>query len=194
MMPYARSSAEEARSKGTPGVEFREAAVMMGIEEGGILALIERTPEKGPHGGQMALPGGAREPGETMLGCALREWREELGLPASLEPDRIPVPLTEVHVEPSGFVVRPYIAPVALPERLHPDVIEVAAVHRIHMADLIGTQHRTRQSVRIHLPGMDGFSWNAPGFALPGIPFIWGATALMLCEAAEWYAAWSTES
>ena len=194
MMPYARSSAEEARSKGKPGVDFREAAVMMGMEEGGMLTLIERTPEKGPHGGQMALPGGAREPGESMLECALREWREELGLPESLEPGRMPVPLTEVHVEPSGFVVRPYIAPVVLPPQLSPDAIEVAAVHRIRVADLIGPRYRTRQSVRIHLPAMDGFHWKAPGFALPGIPFIWGATALMLCEAAEWYAAWSSES
>ena len=193
MMPYARSSAAEARAKGNAGVDFREAAVFIGIEPDGTMALIERTPEKGPHGGQMAWPGGAREPGESMLECALREWREELGLPGAHGPMRPPVPLTEVHVEPSRFVVRPFVAPVELPDLLMPDEVEVAAVHRIRLDDILDDRYRTRRPVLVHLPGRRGFKWEAPGFALPEVPFIWGATALILCEVAEWYAAWSNK-
>ncbi len=192
MMPYARSSAQDARLSGIAGVDFREAAVLVGVEEGGRIALIERTPEKGPHGGQMALPGGAREQGESMKACALREWREELGLDVALLPLRDPVPLTEVHVVPSGFVVRPFIAPVSLPSEFIPDTIEVAAVHRVSLLDLTNNQYRQHEAVRVQMPGKTGFRWTVPGFALPGVPFVWGATALILSEVADWFEQWST--
>jgi len=191
MMPYARSSADEARRRGQAGKDFREAAVLIGLEANGTITLIERTPEKGPHGGQMALPGGAREPGESMVNCAIREWREELGLPESCRPLQPPVALTEVHVVPSNFIVRPFVAPVQLPEILAPDPIEVAVVHRIQVSDLVGARHRTEQPVHVHMPGSAPFQWTAPGFALPGVPFVWGATALMLSEVAAWYGQWA---
>lgn len=190
MMPYARSSAEEARRHGEPGVDFREAAVLIGVERDGRVALIERSPEKGPHGGQMALPGGALEKGEALVQCAVREWREELGLDEGCVPLRNPVALTEVHVVPSRFIVRPFIAPVALPPTLLPDTVEVAAVHHMRLEDLADRRFRVHQPVRVHLPGRDAFRWKVPGFALPEIPFIWGATALMLAEVAEWYDQW----
>ena len=54
----------------------------------------------------MAIPGGRREPGESLEDRALREWREELGLPDACIPLRPPVALTEVHVAPSGYIAR----------------------------------------------------------------------------------------
>ena len=191
MMPYARTSAQDARRNGEAGKDFREAAVLIGLEANGTITLIERTPDKGPHGGQMAAPGGAREPGESMVECAVREWREELGLPDSCAPLRIPVAMTEIHVAPSNFIVRPFIAPVALPSRLAPDPVEVAVVHHIQVADLVGDRYRTQQSVRVHMPDAGAFQWTVPGFALPGVPFVWGATALMLSEVAVWHARWA---
>jgi len=194
MMPYARSSAAEARSLGKPGRDFREAAVMVGVEGGGEIMLIERTPEKGPHGGQMALPGGAREAGESLQECALREWREELGLDSQHAPLQTPVALTEVHVVPSGFVVRPFIAPVSLPLQLHPEVVEVARVHRVRLEHLWDVRYRKEQAVRIQMPGVQHFQWKVPGFAFPDTPFIWGATALILSEVADWGARWASEA
>jgi len=192
MMPYARSSAAKARAEGEAGLSFREAAVMVGIEADGSITLIERTPEKGPHGGQMAFPGGAREKGESLETCALREWREELGLEVDHAPLMSPVALTEVHVVPSGFVVRPFIAPVSLPRDLVPEELEVARLHRIRLEDLNHSRFRQKQKVRIQLPGMQNFKWEVPGFALPDTPFIWGATALILSEVAEWSVQWVT--
>lgn len=190
MMPYARSSAALARAKGKAGETFREAAVLVGIESDGRIVLIQRTQEKGPHGGQMALPGGAREAKESLRDCAIREWREELGLNALCVPVREPVPLTEVHVVPSGFVVRPFLAEVALPESLEPEEREVARVYRIHLNDLVDPQYRTKHPVRVHAHGVQNFRWDAPGFALPDTPFIWGATALILSEVAAWTERW----
>ena len=55
-MPYGRTSAAEARASGRAGEDFREAAVLIGVEQDGRIALIERAPGGGVHGGQMALP------------------------------------------------------------------------------------------------------------------------------------------
>lgn len=179
-MPYGRTSAAEARASGRSGEDFREAAVLIGVEPDGRIALIERAPGGGVHGGQMALPGGALEPGETLLQCALREWREELGLSAVVEPFSEPVALTEVHVVPSRFIVRPHVATVRLAEVLDFDVTEVAAVHRLRIEDLLDQAFQLTQRVRVG--GQSGFTIEAPGFAFPDMPFIWGATAMMLGE------------
>lgn len=179
-MPYGRTSAAEARASGRPGEDFREAAVLIGVEPDGRIALIERAPGGGVHGGQMALPGGALEPGETLLQCALREWREELGLSAVVEPLSEPVALTEVHVMPSRFIVRPHVAAVRLAEVLDFDVTEVAAVHRLRIEDLLDQAFQLTQRVRVG--GQSGFTIEAPGFDFPDMPFIWGATAMMLGE------------
>ena len=189
VMPFGRTSAESARNKGTAGRDFREAAVLIGLEPDGRLAMIQRTLGGGVHGGQMALPGGRREAGESLLECALREWREELGLAEDCEPLMSPEPMTEVHVVPSAFVVRPYLAPVRLPETLHPDPLEVANVHRVSLQQIMDPVFRQRQQVQA---GADA-SWRleAPGFALPGVPFIWGATAMMLAELAAWGRRWA---
>lgn len=179
-MPYGRTSAAEARASGRAGEDFREAAVLIGVEPDGSIALIERAPGGGVHGGQMALPGGALETGETLLQCALREWREELGLSADVEPLSEPVALTEVHVVPSRFIVRPHVAAVRLADVLDFDRTEVAAVHRLRIEDLVDGAFQITQ--RVGVGGPSGFTIEAPGFAFPEMPFIWGATAMMLGE------------
>lgn len=179
-MPYGRTSAEDARRAGQVGVDFREAAVLIGVEPHGRIVLIERAPSGGVHGGQMALPGGAREPGESLEDCALREWREELGLAPCHQPTACVVPLTEVHVVPSRFIVRPHLTFVTLGETLDFDPVEVAGIHRIRLTDLV--QDSVLSSQRVRAGGQRGFTMMAPGFSLPGVPFIWGATAMMLSE------------
>jgi 8-oxo-dGTP pyrophosphatase MutT (NUDIX family) len=188
-MPYGRTSAQEARSSGQVGVDFREAAVLLGVEADGRLALIERTPHEGVHGGQMALPGGGKEEGETLLDCALREWREELGLSSSWMPDARPIPLTEVHVAPSRFVVRPFLAPVTLPAVLSPDPVEVAGVYRMCLHELLDPLRQVEEKVQVGGREKWG-SMSAPGWRLSGIPFVWGATAMMLGELASILAEW----
>ncbi len=192
-MPYGRTSAEEARSRGRAGIDFREAAVLMGLEADGRMVLIERTPYAGVHGGQMALPGGAREEGETLLDCAMREWREELGLASDWNADARPIPLTEIHVAPSGFVVQPFLAPVSLPKDLSPDPREVAKVHRLQLDDLLHSEHRVEEKIRVGGKGQQ-LTLSAPGWRLANVPFVWGATAMMLGELAVILAEWREQA
>jgi 8-oxo-dGTP pyrophosphatase MutT (NUDIX family) len=59
------------------------------------------------HAGQISLPGGASDEGETLSDTALREASEEVGIdPASV---RILGELTPVHVVVSGFTLHPII-------------------------------------------------------------------------------------
>ena len=81
---------------------------------------------------------------------------------------------------PSRFIVRPHVAAVRLAEVLDFDRTEVAAVHRLRIEDLLDGAFQLTQRVRVG--GASGFTIEALGFAFPDMPFIWGATAMMLGE------------
>ena len=88
------------------------AAVLVPIVHGptpGIL-LTKRTATLSSHAGQVAFPGGRIDPGEGVVEAALREAREEVGLPADLVEvtGRLPDYLTG-----SGFRISPVIGLLA---------------------------------------------------------------------------------
>ena len=91
-MPYGRTSAEDARRSWQAGVDFREAAVLIGVEPDGRVVLIERAPGGGVHGGQMALPGGSRSRARVSKtvpsGSGVRNW----GWSRSISPHRTSSP------------------------------------------------------------------------------------------------------
>ena len=60
------------------------------------------------HGGQVSLPGGVVEPGETLEQAALREAHEEVAL--ALAPVRVLGALTPLDIAVSGFRLQPIIA------------------------------------------------------------------------------------
>ncbi|HKZ38487.1 MAG TPA: CoA pyrophosphatase, partial [Chryseolinea sp.] len=63
--------------------------------------LIKRPDYIGAHGGQVSLPGGKTEPGEDSIQTALRETKEEIGIPG--EQINVLGRLTEFHVIPSNY-------------------------------------------------------------------------------------------
>ena len=69
--------------------------------------LIQRPEYPGVHSGQMALPGGKKEPGETEIQTALRETQEEVGIHAA----EIEVigSLSSFYVFASNFQIHPVI-------------------------------------------------------------------------------------
>ena len=66
------------------------------------IVMILRNPG-GVHGGQIAFPGGKRDPkDETMLDTALREVREELGLIVERSDVLAELPMEQTRTEESG--------------------------------------------------------------------------------------------
>ena len=98
------------------------------------VVLIERAPG-GRHGGQIALPGGNREPtDETLRDTALRETGEELGIdPGLIEVLGVRPPM---RTRSTGYVVTPYIGRLRTPS-WRPQAAEVAAVLPMRVADLV---------------------------------------------------------
>jgi 8-oxo-dGTP pyrophosphatase MutT (NUDIX family) len=99
------------------------------------LVLIERT-RHGPHGGQIALPGGRREPtDQSMRDTAVREACEELGLRS----DEVEVlgELPAMSTRTTGFLVWPFVARLrAVPQQWRTQQGEVASVLEVRVDQL----------------------------------------------------------
>lgn len=117
----------------------RESAVLLPVyrDAGGVLriVLVRRT-QRGQHAGQLALPGGNREPQDAdLVATALREAHEEIGL----SPDDVQVlaELPVVDTRTTGFRIAPVLARITSPElawRLSDE--EVDGVVDVAVADL----------------------------------------------------------
>jgi len=96
--------------------------------------LTRRAAKLSRHAGQWALPGGRLDPGETAVEAALRELREEVGL--ALEADAV-LGLLDDYPTRSGYVITPVVVWGGEDAKLERDPREVAAIHRIQLADLM---------------------------------------------------------
>jgi 8-oxo-dGTP pyrophosphatase MutT (NUDIX family) len=138
------------------------------------IVLTVRADTLGRHGGQVSLPGGAIEPGESYAHAALREAHEEIALDASLV--RIAGALTPIDIPVSHFRLHPVVGLIDAPPALRPADGEVAKILDIPLDDLADAScvvetTREREGVRIE----------APAFSVHGEE-IWGATAMVLAE------------
>jgi 8-oxo-dGTP pyrophosphatase MutT (NUDIX family) len=98
------------------------------------IVMVLRNPG-GAHGGQIAFPGGKRDPEDkTMLDTALRELREELGL--RLTKNDVLAELPMVQTRTTGYRVFPYLARIAVPEQWQIAEREIAAILDVKLGDL----------------------------------------------------------
>lgn len=86
------------------------------------------------HAGQRAFPGGRVDPGEDVIGAALRELREEVGL--ALGPDSVLGRLDD-YATRSGYVISPVVVWGGRDAVLTPNPDEVARIHRIPLTELL---------------------------------------------------------
>jgi 8-oxo-dGTP pyrophosphatase MutT (NUDIX family) len=126
------------------------------------------------HGGQVSLPGGVVDPGETFEQAALREAHEEVAL--SVDDVRVLGALTPLDIPVSGFRLHPVVAAQAKRPWLKPSDTEVARILEVSVADLLNGEHFiTTERKR------EGFSLTVPAFQIANVE-IWGATAMVLAE------------
>jgi 8-oxo-dGTP pyrophosphatase MutT (NUDIX family) len=126
------------------------------------------------HSGQVSLPGGVLEPGETFEQAALREAHEEVALP--LDNIRVLGALTPLDIPISGFRLHPIVAVADARPTLAPIDGEVARILEIAVDDLLDPKtlvSTTRER--------EGIAVAVPAFHVAGQE-IWGATAMVLAE------------
>jgi 8-oxo-dGTP pyrophosphatase MutT (NUDIX family) len=178
----------EARSRFAPALSYgrhfgpapansRDAAVIVLFYQADgqwRLPLTLRPETMLAHAGQISLPGGEVETGETSQMAALRELEEELGVPAASV--SIVGSLSPIYVFVSNFLVTPWVAIATSPISFQPNAGEVAEVLEASVARLADpAEHGVSQYRRGEL------EFSAPHFTW-GEHRIWGATAMILGE------------
>ncbi|PHN50486.1 CoA pyrophosphatase [Pseudomonas amygdali] len=151
---------------------FPEAAVLVPVtrSEQPELILTLRASGLSTHGGEVAFPGGRRDPGDPdLIFTALREAEEEIGLPPVVGPLS---PLISKH----GIKVTPYVGVIPDFVEYQPNDGEIAAVFSVPLEFF-------RQDTREHTHRIDyeGRSWYVPSYRYGGYK-IWGLTAIMIVE------------
>ena len=141
------------------------------------VVLTVRADTLGRHGGQVSLPGGVVDPGETFEQAALREAHEEIALP--LEGVRTLGALTPLDIPVSGFRLHPIVAARDDRPALRPADGEVARILEPSLDELLDAS-----CVRLTERARDGRTLTIPAFHLNthGEHEIWGATAMVLAE------------
>ncbi len=162
-----------------PPPEGARAAVMILLypaDGGWRLPLIVRPTDLSHHGGQIGLPGGFIEPGETEWQAALRELEEEVGVPA----DGIESlgRLSPLYVFVSNNYVAPWVAAIDRSPAFLLNAAEVAEVLELPLANLLNPGQAD-----VFSQERDGLRQQVPYFAF-GSHRIWGATAMILAELA----------
>ncbi len=163
--------------------EARESAVLVLLQEvaGDLeVTLIERTADRSAHSGQIAFPGGRRDPEDaSLLDTALREAREEV----DLEADKVAVvgALTALYIPVSRFHVYPFVAYAPSPLVLLPSPLEVARIIQTPLSLLFAPQNRIIAEIKPVLTPEEPIE--VPAYKLPNDgTLVWGATAMILSE------------
>ncbi|WP_137819581.1 MULTISPECIES: CoA pyrophosphatase [unclassified Pseudomonas] len=155
---------------------FPEAAVLVPITRSDApeLVLTLRASGLSTHGGEVAFPGGRRDPEDRdLIHTALREAQEEIGLPAGLV--EVIGPLSSL-VSRHGIRVTPYVGVVPDYVEYQANDGEIASVFTVPLAFF-----RDDPREMTHRIDYLGHSWYVPSYRY-GEYKIWGLTAIMVVE------------
>jgi 8-oxo-dGTP pyrophosphatase MutT (NUDIX family) len=136
--------------------------------------LMKRVDDGLVHSGQISLPGGSQEPGESLQATALREACEEIG--AACAGVEVLGQLSPIYIPPSNFLVTPTVGYVSARPDFQCDPREVAELIEVPLSTLFDRDVVKREP------------WNLRGVTVE-VPFyqigphkVWGATAMILSE------------
>ena len=155
---------------------FPEAAVLVPItrSEEPQLVLTLRASGLSTHGGEVAFPGGRRDPEDaSLVFTALREAHEEVGLSPGLV--EVVGPLS-TQVSRHGIKVTPYVGFIPDYVEFKANDGEIAAVFSVPLAFF-----RDDPREITHRIDYLGYSWYVPSYRYGGFK-IWGLTAIMIVE------------
>ena len=126
------------------------------------------------HSGQVSLPGGAIDPGETFEQAALREAHEEIGL--RMADVQTLGALTPIDIHVSGFRLHPIVGITPLRRICVPPMPRSRASSKSHSIALMDPRCMGWKALT-----RDGRAVTAPAFLVEDAE-IWGATAMVLAE------------
>ncbi|MBI5564229.1 MAG: CoA pyrophosphatase [Chloroflexi bacterium] len=136
--------------------------------------LMKRVEDGLTHSGQISLPGGSQEAGESIRETALREACEEIG--AGCTEVEVLGQLTTIYIQPSNFLVTPTVGQVDHRPDFKCDLREVAELIEVPMSTLFDPNVVKREPWTLR-----GTQVEVPFFQI-GSHKVWGATAMILSE------------
>jgi 8-oxo-dGTP pyrophosphatase MutT (NUDIX family) len=159
-----------------PSPDRVDAAVLIPVTDETVphIILTRRASHMSSHAGEVAFPGGKRDATDaSIIATALRESREEIGLPEG----RVEViGKLDVFVSKVGLHVQPIIGMVKADEMLVPNPEEIESIFRVpvefFLTEPVSYTHRFR---------FMGQEVTVPSFNY-GDYVIWGLTAFMIVD------------
>ena len=134
--------------------------------------LMKRVEDGLVHSGQISLPGGSQEAGESLRETALREASEEIGVTC----DEVIGELSTIYIPPSNFLVAPTVGYVGRRPEFRLDSREVAELIEAPLTMLFDPNVVRREPWTLR-----GLQVEVPFYQI-GPHKVWGATAMILSE------------
>jgi 8-oxo-dGTP pyrophosphatase MutT (NUDIX family) len=157
---------------------FAEATVGRPHDDALHLALTVRGSGLRNHTGQVSLPGGRVERGETIEAAAVREAQEEIGV----DPQTVEVlgRLTPLHIPVSGFLLHPVVGFTSMRPAFQRAEWEVARIIEAPVS-VLSDPAVLKREIRTRIVKGQSVDVDVPYFDIDGEK-VWGATAMVLAE------------
>ena len=163
--------------RATPPADARVSGVLILLyQHDGVwrFPLIRRAEDGLTHSGQISLPGGSQEAGESLQETARREACEEIG--AACADVDVLGQLSTIYIPPSNFLVTPTVGYVDRRPDFQCDPREVAELIEAPLSALFDRDVMKREPWTLR-----GTTVEVPFYQI-GPHKVWGATAMILSE------------